>query len=713
MLMLNLMFFLSVFIFIVNIIFGFFVIWRKKVLENVIFGLFAISCSFWVLGISLAVNFPKYCLFFGRLSFSSAIFGIGFIFIFSLIFLEDDKKKKRRAVYFLFPTLVLGLTAFTDLMIRDVFIKNGSMLGSFGPLMKMYNFYFPTYVLGAIAALFFKFMRIKSGFKKLQLKYVLSGVALFFIPATITNAVLPFWFGYRGLNTFGPLFSVCMICCIGYSVTRHKLMDINIIIQRSLIYSVLFGLVVSFYLVLLFILGEIFQKTTNTAILFSAGLTTVLGIFTVPAIERYFRKLTDRVFFKDKCDHTKSIHELSEILNINLGLEDVLSKITVKLKEIFKINKTMVVLRRQNLVYDNGLLREIVKDDNIKKIIDGLEADKKIITHDELPLLMKALPESDKKRREFLKQLEYYSGVYQLSLAAPIVLKNNVIGLLFLGNKLSGDRYAGEDLDFLKTFSSQLAVALEKARLYEAEKNYAHELERQVEERTKKIQKLQEEQKLMMLEISHGLQTPLTIIKGEAELLGRRAPGNESMSRFEKSIEQVSKFIYDMLKLARLETMEEDFKKSKIDLSELLNGLIEYFDVLIKEKNIKIKSNIDPEIFIMGQKSKLEEMIINLVSNSIKYIDNERNIFINLKKIGDKAELSIEDTGIGINRESLPYLFTKFYRVKDERHRNIKGTGLGLVIVKKIAEKHDATVFIESLEGVGTKIIISFEVIHK
>ena len=103
-------------------------------------------------------------------------------------------------------------------------------------------------------------------------------------------------------------------------------------------------------------------------------------------------------------------------------------------------------------------------------------------------------------------------------------------------------------------------VALEKSQLYEKAKNYSVELEKEVRERTGKIQSLQEEQKLMMLEIAHGMQTPLTIIKGEMRDLEEQIEDKKNIEVLENTIDRISKFIYDMLKLARMENQGSNFK---------------------------------------------------------------------------------------------------------------------------------------------------------
>lgn len=254
------------------------------------------------------------------------------------------------------------------------------------------------------------------------------------------------------------------------------------------------------------------------------------------------------------------------------------------------------------------------------------------------------------------------------------------------------------------------AIGLEKEGLYEKIQRHSEELETRVWQRTSELARLQESQRQMMVDISHGLQTPLTVVRGGLDLLSKQLQDNKKTAALIKSIDQVSSFIYNLLNLARLEATKEDFLKEQIDFSELINGLVEYCQVIAEEKNIKIIGRVEPGINILGKRDKLEELVINLVSNAIKYMrpDGERAIFINLHKRENTAELIVQDTGIGVSAEELPHLFEAFYRSKNNHNREISGAGLGLTISKKIAEKHSATIGVDSELGRGTTFTIKF-----
>jgi len=159
-----------------------------------------------------------------------------------------------------------------------------------------------------------------------------------------------------------------------------------------------------------------------------------------------------------------------------------------------------------------------------------------------------------------------------------------------------------------------------------------------------------------------------------------------------------------------LETSKNDFKKEPVNFSNLLHNLIEYFNVLSQEKHITLISHVEPDIVVSGKKDKLEELITSLMSNAMKYISphKEKKIYIDLRKIDHAIRLIVRDTGIGISKEDLPNVFKRFYRIKNHDNEKITGTGLGLAICKKIVEKHNGTIEVESKAGEGTTFTIMF-----
>jgi signal transduction histidine kinase len=572
--------------------------------------------------------------------------------VFVAYFLHEKRVPSRLRVTLCYlPSIILSLFAFSHWSTVDIIVLYDRPSQTIvGPLyliclVFLYLAFFFSY---------YKLIRRYTHLKRheqLQTVYIILGSLVMLLSVTAFDILLPLR-GELRFFSVGPLSTAFLIASLSYAIFRHRLLDIRIVVQRSLIYGALLAIVVSFYLVNIFLLGILFRGSTNSTVLLSAGVTALVGIFGVPHVERFFRKATDRFFFKDRYDYSETLHELSEVLAKNIEGKALLRKTT-------------------------DLIREHLKIAKITFVAEG-----------------KAPPRATTS----------FAG----SMAVPVMLEDKPKGTLLFGEKRSGDAYTAADIKLLTTFSYELAVALEKAELYNRLKEYSIELERKVAERTTELRQLQEEQKQVMLDISHGLQTPLTVIKGELHFLKKQLRGNKHIGMFERSIDEVSTFIYDLLHLAQLEATDGNAVKKPVNASKLLAELVEYCRHLGKEQRAVFTHDIEPGITVRGSKEKLAELVINLVGNAMKYAKPRTapHIHIGLSTSGNEAVLIVKDDGIGMSEKDARHIFRRFYRIRDTRTMTKKGTGLGLAICKKIAEQHGGTIAAQSSPGVGTTVIV-------
>jgi signal transduction histidine kinase len=229
-------------------------------------------------------------------------------------------------------------------------------------------------------------------------------------------------------------------------------------------------------------------------------------------------------------------------------------------------------------------------------------------------------------------------------------------------------------------------------------------LEKKILERTLELQTLQQTQSQMMIDISHALQTPLTIIKSHISSLKQSPEFTEKANEIEKVLDQISKKTYDLIRLAKLETKTEELNFEPVNLTELLNDIAEQMEIVCQAQNITFEHKIQPGVFVYGDKKKLEELITNLLSNAIKYIANQRKIYLQLAK-KQFIEIEVTDTGIGIPENMTEQIFEKFYRAKTSSLNNI-GTGVGLAICKKILDYHNGKIKVVSKPGQGSSFTV-------
>lgn len=218
--------------------------------------------------------------------------------------------------------------------------------------------------------------------------------------------------------------------------------------------------------------------------------------------------------------------------------------------------------------------------------------------------------------------------------------------------------------------------------------------------------------------VSHELRTPLTTVKSYAETLmddslTDKALQNKFLSVIIKEADRMTRIVKDLLTLSRLDESKNDvIEPEDIELQSLLEGVVEKMYISAKKKNQTINYKaINPVPIFKSERDKLEQVVINIVSNAIKYTGEGGNIDIVSGKLYNDAFVKVIDNGIGIPSENLPRLFERFYRVDKARSRDTGGTGLGLAISKQIIESLGGSITINSEFGKGTEVILTFPIL--
>lgn len=213
--------------------------------------------------------------------------------------------------------------------------------------------------------------------------------------------------------------------------------------------------------------------------------------------------------------------------------------------------------------------------------------------------------------------------------------------------------------------------------------------------------------KQLTSDVAHELRTPLTAVSThlEAMMEGIWEPNQQHL---ESCYEEVNRMIHIVKDLERLEKLEGEryrLKYSAFSLYGLIQRLLENFALQIKEKNLMV--TLDGEgTLITADEERVAQVMVNLISNAIKYTKEGDDINIHVSEDKENVIISISDTGIGIPKEELPYVFERFYRADKSRNRKTGGAGIGLAIVKTIVEAHKGGITVDSEQGKGTTFTI-------
>jgi len=214
---------------------------------------------------------------------------------------------------------------------------------------------------------------------------------------------------------------------------------------------------------------------------------------------------------------------------------------------------------------------------------------------------------------------------------------------------------------------------------------------------------------------SHELRTPLTILQLELEGIVHNYPLSESLeNQIGSALEEthrMSRIVESLLTISRLDAGEVKLDRFALDLSELITRTAGEMNVLAQEKSIALCTSVETGIYLDGDRTHLQQVIVNLLDNAIKYTQVGGTIRVSLYVEDGKIIVEVSDNGAGIPAQALPHVFERFYRADKARSRASGGAGLGLSIVKAICTAHSAGIYVTSEEGLGSRFRVEFPTI--
>ncbi|NEN93717.1 MAG: GAF domain-containing protein, partial [Okeania sp. SIO3H1] len=535
-----------------------------------------------------------------------------------------------------------------NLIVESVSVVDGVLHPQHGPMIAPYALMFCSYIIASLVRLVLNY-RISSGTHRTQIQYFFLGIGVFILLTLLCNALLPA-FGVTDFILVGPLASILASVVMTYAIIKHSFLDIRVVIQRTLIYSTLFSFIVLSYITALRVIEATLSLDSTTTDFLGGLVATIIGISTIPRLDRWLRQKTDQWLFVGTYNYREALHELSTILHSSLQMDRLLERCSQKLEELLRAEAVQI------------------------------------------------RPERSKPETEAV-------------LTIPVTLQRKRIGTITLGAKKSGAAYTPDDMTLLETFANQAATAISRIFLYQEIKQKAEELEQKVIERTAELATAYNHQSEMMLQISHNLQTPLAIMQTKLDGLPEKERNSMDIESFEQTLHQVSTFVQQLLRLARLEHGEtENLTLEDCNVTELLTEIAEEAVVIADMEEVTIEHTIDPNLTTITDTQHLREVIMNLLSNGIKYIGaGRKRVSLSATQINDQITIKISDTGLGISPKALESIFDRFYRA-GESQSAAKGTGLGLAITKRLVTSIGGTITATSTLGVGSEFTVNIPV---
>lgn len=308
--------------------------------------------------------------------------------------------------------------------------------------------------------------------------------------------------------------------------------------------------------------------------------------------------------------------------------------------------------------------------------------------------------ESFKSEYPFLDSLTEITKSKAL-VSLPLVVKGKTIGGMGLSFP-DTQEFGSDDRIFLIALAQQCAQALERANLYEIERNLRTEAEN--------ANRIKDE---FLATVSHELRTPLNAIVGWSGLLKSNRLNDEEKERAVETIERNAKsqaqIIEDLLDVSRIITGKLKLQLKAVKLEKIVKATIETLRPSAETKEITIETVLDKSVLVKADAERLQQVLWNLLSNAIKFTPKGGNIEVALKSAGSFAKVSVKDNGQGINPKFVPFVFERFRQADATTTRNHGGLGLGLSIVHHLVEMHGGSVDVES-EGEGKGATFSIKI---
>lgn len=373
--------------------------------------------------------------------------------------------------------------------------------------------------------------------------------------------------------------------------------------------------------------------------------------------------------------------ELTSDLAATFDLDTLLQRIVVAARELTDSEASSLLLyeKQTHSLYFEAATGALVDGVGQRAIPADNSIAGWVFTHGE-PILSQDVLNDPRFYREMdaLTQFETQS-----ILGVPLRTKDKILGVIESVNKTEGI-FTDEDVQILQTLAAQAAIAIENSQLFM--------------------------QSDLIAEIVHELRTPLAALTAASHLLQRSDLPADQRTKLSQTIlnevQRLNDLTTDFLELSRLESGRTHFEREPVHLGGLVQESLEVVRAQAESKEIKLETEIDPSLTpVHGDRKILKQLLLNLLTNAIKYSPPESVVTVVLRSEGNEVLMEVRDTGRGISPEDQKRLFQRFYRAGNTQDE-VQGTGLGLVIAKRIAESHEGSISVESTLGKGSTFTV-------
>ncbi|WP_444543973.1 sensor histidine kinase [Paraliobacillus quinghaiensis] len=262
----------------------------------------------------------------------------------------------------------------------------------------------------------------------------------------------------------------------------------------------------------------------------------------------------------------------------------------------------------------------------------------------------------------------------------------------------------------MKDATTQLREGKEHVPLQVYRRDELGELAKAISGLSTDLTRLKKERNDFLSSISHELRTPLTYVKGYAEIAQRSTISETERAAYldiiRQEVEALTRMIQQLFDLAKLDSNQFEISRREVLLCDVIKQVVDRVTPAFEANGHKLQINCPGGIEVFIDPDRFNQVMWNVLDNARKYLSDQGTVKVEVIENVEEVCINVQDNGIGIEKEALKHLFTRFYRVEKSRSRKTGGTGLGLAIVKEIIDAHQGTISIESELGEGTFVSI-------
>jgi signal transduction histidine kinase len=485
------------------------------------------------------------------------------------------------------------------------------------------------------------------------------------------------------------------------AVIKYQVMDIELVVKRSFVYTLLSASIIGIYIVLVYMSSILFSFLLGTELNFVNLLAVLITALSFNPLRNRLNRFADRVFYREKYAFDKAVREvLSRIRECLMPGE--LGRILIsEIEKFIPVNAIAIISRK------NGEERVKVLEqknfDQLSKNVNALRV-KQLESDFTLPL---ALENKIEKGIKVDTSMESVFKRWNINAVMPLLLENDrPCGAIVLGDKLSGLKYSSADFELLNAIASSAALALRRLELQE--KLVQEEIE------MSRLEELNELKSFYVASVSHDLKTPLTSIRVFTELMqsDKSIPikkKNEYLRIIESETGRLTRLIDNVLDFAKIEKGIKQYSFTDTDLKCVIDEVLESIKYFIKMNKFSLEVEIKESVpRINGDSDAIKTALFNIITNSVKYSKEKKCIKIVSGTQDDCVFIEIADEGIGIAQSDQEMIFNPFFRSSSIEKNFAKGAGLGLSIVKHVMDAHGGRIELNSEVNFGTKIRLLF-----